>query len=246
MSSTEAGRTWFRRAIAWTIAFVLYKPAAAIVYATAFRLVGTHVGPGGTPAAAPVADTTGGVTAPAVTAEQTSSGIVAVLTGLMLMLLALLALPALLRFLTPLVHATAGTPGRGAAMVAAALPTGAMALSSGNRATPFTMGRPSSSASYQRPDGASGGGGTAGGGLPGPRPGPAGGPSSAPTGAAAGGGGALPGPGGTGGAPTGNTAAAATGAATAAIAGPVGAAASEAFSSRRRPGESAPVDGTGS
>jgi type IV secretion system protein TrbL len=37
-TNTEWGRTWFRKCVAWLVAFILYKPAAAIVYATAFRL----------------------------------------------------------------------------------------------------------------------------------------------------------------------------------------------------------------
>ena len=38
-TNTEAGRMWFRRFVAWTAAFILYKPAAAIIYATAFQLM---------------------------------------------------------------------------------------------------------------------------------------------------------------------------------------------------------------
>ena len=37
-SNTEMGLQWFRKATAWLIAFALYKPAAAIVYAVAFKL----------------------------------------------------------------------------------------------------------------------------------------------------------------------------------------------------------------
>ena len=74
--STEAGKNWSKRSISWLIAFILYKPAAAIVYATAFQLVSA----------------TGGV-----------GGLVNVFTGLTLMFLALLALPALMRFVTPMV-----------------------------------------------------------------------------------------------------------------------------------------------
>lgn len=99
-TNTETGKGWFRKTVAWTIAFVLYKPAAAIVYGTAFQLVG-QINKNGTP-------------------------LLSVVTGLMLMILALFALPALMRFVTPMVAATAG--GAGAAMAlgaAAALPTGA-------------------------------------------------------------------------------------------------------------------------
>jgi hypothetical protein len=175
MSSTEAGRVWLRRALAWTVAFVLYKPAAAVVYATAFRLAGTRLHHDAaalnTPPVPTVPAGGGAPVPPSLTADQTSSGLVAVLTGLMLMVLALVALPALLRFLTPLVHATAGTPGRGAAL-AGALPTGAMALAGGARMSPSTMGR-GGGASFPRPDGATGGGfgrGGGAGGVPDPRP----------------------------------------------------------------------------
>ena len=38
-SNTEIGLNWFRKASGWLVAFALYKPAAAIVYAVAFNLV---------------------------------------------------------------------------------------------------------------------------------------------------------------------------------------------------------------
>ncbi|MFK0042397.1 hypothetical protein ACIQTW_21385, partial [Paenarthrobacter sp. NPDC090517] len=37
-TNTEMGRQWFQRCVGWIIAFVLYKPAAALIYATAFKL----------------------------------------------------------------------------------------------------------------------------------------------------------------------------------------------------------------
>ena len=37
-TNTEMGRGWFKQIIAWLLAFILYKPVAAIVYATAIRL----------------------------------------------------------------------------------------------------------------------------------------------------------------------------------------------------------------
>ena len=79
-SNFEFGQQWFKKTTAWTLAFILYKPAAAIVYATAFRLAGDNVFSG--------------------------NGLVSVITGLSLMILALLALPALMRFVVPAV----GTP----------------------------------------------------------------------------------------------------------------------------------------
>src|SRR4051794_25980785 len=102
-TSTEAGRMWFRRFTAWLIAFLLYKPTAAVIYAAAFRLAGSNV----------FAD----------------DGLLNVLVGLALMIIAVVALPALLRFLTPMTAAVAGSGGGGGGM-AAALPSGAIALGS--------------------------------------------------------------------------------------------------------------------
>lgn len=105
--STEAGKNWSKRSVSWLIAFILYKPAAAIVYATAFQLVSTTGGTG---------------------------GLVNVFTGITLMFMAVLALPALLRFVTPMV---AGVAAGGAGMAtgvmtgigaAGMMPSGAMAV----------------------------------------------------------------------------------------------------------------------
>lgn len=105
-TNTEMGRTWFRKAVAWLVAFILYKPAAAIVYAAAFQLTGTDL------------------------FTDDGSGLLAVLTGLMLMVIALFAMPALMRFVTPMVGAMTGG-GAGATLGGAALgaiPTGAAAV----------------------------------------------------------------------------------------------------------------------
>jgi type IV secretion system protein TrbL len=105
--TTESGKQWSKKSTSWLIAFVLYKPAAAIVYAAAFRLISD---------------------------QGTGNGLVNSLTGLALMFMAVLALPALMRFVTPMVSSiAAGGAGMmvGAAGVvagAAMLPTGAAAL----------------------------------------------------------------------------------------------------------------------
>jgi type IV secretion system protein TrbL len=111
--STESGKSWSRRSVSWLIAFILYKPAAAIVYATAFQLVSTTGGAG---------------------------GLANVFTGITLLFMAVLALPALLRFVTPLVAGVAAG-GAGMAMgvmtgvgAAGMMPTGAVAAA----ATPVT------------------------------------------------------------------------------------------------------------
>src|SRR5659263_548078 len=67
-TNTEMGKAWFKKAVGWLIAFILYKPAAAIVYATAFKLVGTDV------------------------FQDDGTGVISVLTGLVLMVVALFAM----------------------------------------------------------------------------------------------------------------------------------------------------------
>lgn len=100
-TNTDMGRAWWKKSVAWLVAFLLYKPAAAVVYATAFQLVGSNV-------------------------FKDDDALVAVLTGLMLMILAVVAMVALMRFVTPLVSATTGGGGGAGASAGAAVATGAM------------------------------------------------------------------------------------------------------------------------
>jgi hypothetical protein len=108
-TNTEWGRAWFQKCVAWLVAFILYKPAAAIVYATAFRLEGSDVFDG----------------------DELMSAV----SGLVLMVLALIALPALMRFAMPMVAAIAGGGGGGGGMMAAgaiaSMPTGAVRVPRG-------------------------------------------------------------------------------------------------------------------
>lgn len=107
-TNTEMGRTWFKRCVAWLIAFILYKPAAAIVYAAAFRLAGSDI--------------------------NGTGDLRTALTGLVLMFLALLAMPALMRFVMPMVSSMSAGAGGGAMAggAMAAMPSGAMAVSRGS------------------------------------------------------------------------------------------------------------------
>lgn len=203
-TNTEWGRSWFRKCIAWLVAFILYKPAAAIVYATAFRLAGSDVFGG----------------------DELMSAI----SGLVLMVLALLALPALMRFVTPMVGAMASGGAAGGAVAAgaiAAMPTGAMRLPRGGGSN--AAGAPAGPSGGSGPSGATG--------VTGGR-GPAGSNGSSPGGGSPNGGGGPPpaappaGAGSASGAPAGATAAApaagGVGAAGGAAAGPAGAAAAAA------------------
>jgi len=176
-TNTEWGRTWFKKCVAWLVAFILYKPAAAIVYATAFRLSGSDVFGG--------------------------DGLMNAISGLVLMVLALVALPALMRFVTPMVAAMASGGGFGGSAMAGgalmAMPTGAMRIPRGSGSS-NGAGAVSGAPGGEGPSGATGatgdrgpagsggsssGGGSSGGGGASPAPAPAeAGPS--PAGAAAG------------------------------------------------------------
>lgn len=91
-SSTQTGEHAYKRALHWMLAFLLYKPLAATLYATAFYAVGTK------------------------------DGVVQSLAGYTLILLAILALPALLALVHPAVEAatslTGGAMHRNGQMVA--------------------------------------------------------------------------------------------------------------------------------
>ncbi|GGC17754.1 hypothetical protein [Cellulomonas carbonis] len=209
-TNTEMGRQWFKKCVAWLVAFVLYKPAAAVVYAAAFQLTGTDVG----------------------VFTDDGSGLLAVLTGLMLMVIALFAMPALMRFVTPMVGAmTAGGAGGAVAMGAlAALPTGAIAAGRF-----LGVGREAGSAPMSGPTGSTNRGGDSG---------PSGSGPQAPSGTAAT---SAPPPGASGSAGGGASAAAgagagagAGGASTAGAAGgPVGMAAGVALDAGMRAGQAA-------
>ncbi|WP_314216596.1 hypothetical protein [Pseudarthrobacter equi] len=103
-TNTEMGRQWFQKAVGWTIAFILYKPAAAIVYSVAFLLMGNSGG---------------------------KDALIGSITGFTLMVVALFALPALMRFVTPMVGAVASGGGAGAGAAVGAIATGAVSLGRG-------------------------------------------------------------------------------------------------------------------
>ena len=228
-TNTEMGKNWFRKCIGWLIAFILYKPAAAIVYATAFQLVGTNV------------------------FSDDGTGLLAILTGLMLMLIALFALPALMRFVTPMVGAMAGGAGGALTLGAlAALPSGAAALgrlgsgNSGSSSTQASNNGGDGPTGPSGPTGGDGGGNNAaqGGQSTGPQGGSSHGGGSTSTNSTAGTstassggsiGAASSGGGGGAGAAAGGGAAAGVGAA----AGPVGIAAGVALQAGRKAGQAA-------
>ncbi|MBO8195038.1 hypothetical protein ITI46_25785 [Streptomyces oryzae] len=112
-SSTPAGRAWFRKSVGWLLAFVLYKPTAAIVYAAAFSMSGTG--------------------------KQGGEGneIISMVSGVVLLVLACFTLPALLRLAAPAVQATTSGLGRSAK---SGTGSGGKAVASGAQAVPQLRG----------------------------------------------------------------------------------------------------------
>ncbi|WP_020390887.1 hypothetical protein [Kribbella catacumbae] len=71
-TNTEMGMMWFKRSVSWLVAFIIYKPVAALIYATAIKLM----------------------TAP-------TDSTLKIITGVTMMVMGIVALPALLRFVSP-------------------------------------------------------------------------------------------------------------------------------------------------
>lgn len=77
-TNTPLGKAGFYKALTWLGAFLLYKPVAAVIYAVSFKMSGR---------------------------DQSISGL---LSGIALMVLAIVALPALMKFLVPVTAAAVG------------------------------------------------------------------------------------------------------------------------------------------
>jgi len=74
-TNTEMGKMWFRKIVGWLAAFIAYKPVAALIYAVAFKLFASEA--------------------------NTGTGVIRVATGVTLMVMAVVAMPALIRFVAP-------------------------------------------------------------------------------------------------------------------------------------------------
>jgi hypothetical protein len=81
-SMTEMGRQWYKKITGWLIGFLLFKPAAAIVYAAAIKMT------------------------------LSSDSVLASIEGIILIILASLTLPALMKFIVPAVSSV-GSMGAG-------------------------------------------------------------------------------------------------------------------------------------
>ncbi len=148
-SMTEMGRQWYKKITGWMIAFLLFKPAAAIVYAAAIKMT--------------------------LTADSELSSI----EGIILIILASLTLPALMKFIVPAVSSV-GSMGAGevlgagiaaatgAAMVIGTAGVGAAAAGAGAMAGGAAGGAAGGGAGGAvSGEGVSPGGGSSGAGSPG-------------------------------------------------------------------------------
>ena len=114
-SMTSAGAQWFRRLNGWVVALLLYKPAASVCYAAAFELLSGSAG-GGT-------------------------SVIGQIEGVVLIVLATLTLPALLRFVVPLTSSVGGFSSGEVLATGAALAAGAAAVvAAAGAATPAAGG----------------------------------------------------------------------------------------------------------
>ncbi len=111
-TNTDLGRQWWSKSCAWLIAFIVFKPAAALVYAGAFYLIGA-----GTDAQS-------------------------VIAGLMTLALAAFTLPALMKLLVPAVASASSSVSAAEMLaVGGAMASGAVAVGQlGGKATTGSSG----------------------------------------------------------------------------------------------------------
>lgn len=111
--TTEIGKQWFKKSLIWIIAFLAYKPAAAIIYASGFFLIGENS----------LVDATN--------AGQFVIAAVSVMQGIALMALAIVALGALIGFVIPVAGKLSGGAAGGMFLASAAGTIAAGAINNG-------------------------------------------------------------------------------------------------------------------
>ena len=135
-TNTSWGKQWSQKHVSWLIAFILYKPVASLVYAAAFKVFGS------------VGKVDG----------DDAERMMYFICGLVLMIAALFALPAMMRLIVPAVGAAAGA---GAMFAGAAVGSAASgAVNFGSRMRGIGRGGGGGAAAG---GGAGGGGGAASG-----------------------------------------------------------------------------------
>ncbi|WP_157101354.1 hypothetical protein [Nocardia shimofusensis] len=152
-SGTGPGSQSYKRLLSWALAFVLYKPAGALVYAIAFTVIG----------------------------DENQTDPQQILLGLILLLMSVIVLPALVRLVAPAVS-TLGSGG-GATAVLAGGAAGVAMGSAGDRGSARKVSEGEDAAPGAGPSGGSSHGGGPGGGGGGRRMGGGGGGSAPASGA---------------------------------------------------------------
>lgn len=132
-TNTKWGQAWLSKTIAWFVAFLMFKPAASIVYAVAIKLIQGQ------------------------TWNTTGDDFTSFVLGVIMMVLAVMALPALMAFIVPATGAIAGG-GAGATASGAVMASGAMMT---RRHMGSTSGSTDSSSRASVASGSSSGGGEA-------------------------------------------------------------------------------------
>lgn len=100
-TNTKWGAAWLSKTLGWFIAFLMFKPAASIVYAVAIKLVQGD------------------------SWSFSDDNLTSFVLGIVMMVLAVFSLPALMAFMVPATGAIASGGGSGATLAGAALATGA-------------------------------------------------------------------------------------------------------------------------
>lgn len=100
-TNTKWGAAWLSKTVGWFIAFLMFKPAASIVYAVAIKLVQGD------------------------SWSFSDDNLTSFVLGIVMMVLAVFSLPALMAFMVPATSAIASGGGSGATVAGAALATGA-------------------------------------------------------------------------------------------------------------------------
>ena len=140
--TTKTGLNWWKKLFGWWVAFVLYKPFASIIYAIAIKLLNNK----------------------SVFGEGTIDDTGRFVMGIMLILFATLALPALISFLSPVIEGAAPLSGGGAMGMlkmpeGSSQPTGARNVNSSNSSSSGGGGGGGKNSSSSGSGSSSGGGG---------------------------------------------------------------------------------------
>lgn len=131
-SNLELGRQWLHKCLGWTLAFLLYKPVAALIFHIGFSLIGQSL---------------------KLKPDENPDPLLTALSGLTILSLSVLAMPAMMRFCVPLVQAAAA--GSLAAAIPSGSPSGAAPTGAASTGAASTSPTGSDPVASDRPQGSS-------------------------------------------------------------------------------------------